>query len=208
MKLTGNTSRWLALGALVAASSCALTDSRFRPVTSSHQSHLGITVEAPGVDGWQVHEQRAADKWFMLFKKTTPGDAKRTRFVSLEATRFTELERKVFDRDVGLKNFVEYRLEQGRAQTSARLRELESEIVDETVKNIGTVRGSIMWEERNNPHFPSAVLRLENTSYFFFHPVNPNVLIIVIASTRQPINSERLSPTPMAETFIADMRFY
>lgn len=207
MKLTRNISRWLALSTLIAVSSCALTDSRFRSVTSSHQSHLGITVEAPGVDGWKMHEQRAADKWFVLFKKTAPGDAERTQFVSLEATRFTELEKKVFDRDVGLRNFVEYRLEEGRAQTSVRLRELESEIVDETVKNIVTVRGSIMWEERNNPHFPSAVLRLENTSYFFFHPRDPNILVTVIASTRQPIKSERLSPTPLAETFIAGMRF-
>jgi hypothetical protein len=199
---------WAAAVTLVVTSSCTLSDPRFQPVTAAQQSHLGVSVQAPGIDGWQVHEEREANKWFVLFKTTDPGDSKRTQYVALRAARFTPTEKKVFERDVGLQKFAEGMLKDGRAHTDKRFRELDSEIVPETVHGIKSIRGVMVWEERNNPHFPGAVLRMDNSYYFFFEPMNTRVMLIVHASTREPIDDIRLSADPLARSFIESMMFY
>lgn len=195
-------------GILILASSCTLSDPRFQPVTATRQTHLGVSVEAPELEGWQIHEERSADKWFVMFKTTDPGNSMRTQYVALRAARFTEAQKQEFERDVGLQKFAEGMLQDGWTHTDRRFRELESEIVPDTVRDMETVRGAMVWEERNNPHFPGAVLRVDNAYYFFLDPASSRVMLIVHASTREPVGDVRLSADPLARSFIESMDFY
>lgn len=207
MKLVQKMLVCAAAGILVLASSCTLPDPRFKPVTAPRQSHLGVSVEAPGVDGWQIHEERGADKWFVLFKTTDPANSMRTQYVALRAARFTPSEKEQFERDIGLQKFAEGMLKNSWASTDKRFRELGSEIVPETVRDMKSVRGAMVWEEHNNPHFPGTVLRMDNSYYFFLHPVNSQVMLAVHASTREPSDDIRLSAQSLAKTFIDSMSF-
>lgn len=195
------------MGILLVTAACTLSDPRFQPVTSPHLAHLGINVEAPGVQDWNVHEQRSEDKWFVLFKKTEPDDPSHTQIVSLEANRFTRLEKKMFDRDTSMRQFLEYRIEQGRAQSSERIRQLESDVTSDAVGDMEVARGSALWQERDNVHFPGVVLMMNDVYYFFAHPEDPLVLILVHASTREPAEEQRLSVDSLAERFMEAIQF-
>lgn len=200
----------LLLGLLIAGllSGCAATDPRFQPVTSARLAYLGVRVQAPGVSGWTVHEERRADSWFVIFKTTDPGNPMRTRFVSLQAGRLTPAEKEQFVREGGLQAFATLKLGHGRSTTSSRFKVLESDFVPDRVNGIDAIRGKRIVDEHDNPHFRGTVLRTNNTYYFLLHPGSGRVLVAVHASTREPRNDVRLTSAPLADSFIKDMSFY
>lgn len=69
------------------AASIAAKGLEFTPLQDLHSSHLGITVEAPGIEGWLVSEVRYKAGWRIMYRHEDKDDPSRTSAVFLKADR-------------------------------------------------------------------------------------------------------------------------
>lgn len=186
---------------------CATTGVDFVPVRDLHSSHLGISLEAPGSEGWLVSEKRYEAGWRIMYRHEDPNDRSRTRVVFVKADHYEaggfvlahgslqELGRSVFNET-----------REGSARDN-RFQEKWAEVARDDTHGAEAYRIRIAWEERRNPHYPNAVLVLEVVQFLLLHPQDPDEIVSVAISTRRRLEQEALSADVLASSFLRSMRF-
>lgn len=185
--------------------SLAARDPPFVPVRDPHASYLGIAIDAPGTDGWIVAEKREKTRWRVMYQHADPADASRTSAVFLKCERFKTGQ---FVRELGgLERLAQTSFDEGRQGNDPRLTEKLAELERDSVQGADAWRMRLVYEERDNPEFPGAVLLLEVVELFFLHPGNPDEIISVTASTRYRVGQKALSAGALLAPFTGAMRF-
>src|SRR6185295_17413720 len=72
----------------MSCSGCASGGVYFDSVREARSSHLGIAVEAPGIQHWVVGEKKYDAGWRIMYKYENAAEPTRTRFVILKADRY------------------------------------------------------------------------------------------------------------------------
>ena len=186
------------------AAICAAAGSDLAPVTDLHPSHLGITIEAPGSDGWFVSEERFKKGWRVLYRHEDSADSSRTSGVFLKADQYGKGK---FAREHGsLEQLAQTVLNETRMGGDPRFVEKWAELVRDDIQGAEAWRIRIAWEERRNPYFPNAVLLMEVAQVLMLHPQDPDRIISIAASTRYKLEQEKLSADALAASFVGAMK--
>ena len=61
--------------------------------------------------------------------------------------------------------------------------------------------------ERNNPYHPGVVMLMEVTQVLMLHPLDPDKIISIVATTRRKLEHEPLSADALSSSFVGAMRF-
>lgn len=188
------------------AASCASTGVEFVPIRDLHPSYLGITVEAPGSEGWLVSEKRYKAGWRIMLRHEDHDDRSRTRIVFVKADRY---DAGGFVRAHGsLQELARFVFKETRDSSGKeRFQEKWAELVRDDIHGAEAYRIRIAWDERRNPHYPDAVLVLEVVQLLRLHPQDPDEIVSVAASTRRRLEQEPLSADALASSFFRSMRF-
>lgn len=186
------------------ATSAAARDSEPTAVQDLHPSHLGITVEAPGTEGWLVAEERSKKGWQLLYRHADSADESRTSGVLLKSDQFGK--GKFARREGSLEQLAQKVLRETRTPDNAQYLEKWAEVKRADVHGVEAWRLRIAWEERNNPHHAGAVLLMEVSQLLMLHPLDPDRVISVVASTRRKVEQEALSADALLDSFVGAMR--
>lgn len=177
----------------------------FTPVQDLHPSHLGITVEAPGSEGWLVAEERYKAGWRLLYRHAAKDDPSRTSGVFLKSDQYKTGR---FARDNGsLEQLAHTVLKETRTPDNNQYTEKWAEVARADVHGVEAWRMRIAWEERRNPNYPDAVLLMEVVQVLMLHPQDPDKIISIAATTRRRLEQEPLSGDELAASFVGSMRF-
>jgi hypothetical protein len=177
----------------------------FVPVRETHLSHLGITVTAPGTEGWVVAEQRYKKGWRILYRIAESTEESRTRGVSLKSDKYKPGK---FAKEHGsLEALAQSVLKETRTPDNNKFTEKWAEVARADVHGVEAWRMRIAWEERNNPSFPGAVFLMEVVQTLMMHPRDPDQVISISATTRRRLEQEPLSADEVSAAFVGAMRF-
>src|SRR5262245_52053424 len=157
----------------------------FVPVTQTHASYLGITVTAPGTEGWVVAEQRYKEGWRILYRMAESTEESRTRGVFLKSDQYKP--GKFAKKEGSLEALARRVLKETRTPDNKNFTEKWAEVKRADVHGVEAWRMRIAWEERHNPHFPDAVFLMEVVQTLMLHPRNPDQVISIQATTRRRI---------------------
>lgn len=187
------------------AVSGAATGPKFVPVTETHSSYLGITVTAPGTEGWVVAEKRYKKGWRIFYRNAKSTDESRTRGVFLKSDQYKPGK---FAKEHGsLEALARTVLKETRTPDNNKFTEKWAEVARADVHGVEAWRIRIAWEERKNPHFPGAVFLMEVVQTLMLHPQDPDQVISIQASTRRRIEQEPLSADEFSAAFVGALRF-
>ena len=187
------------------AMSGAATGPEFVPVTETHPSYLGITVTAPGTEGWVVAEKRYKKGWRIFYRNAKSTDESRTRGVFLKSDQYKPGK---FAKEHGsLEALARTVLKETRTPDNNKFTEKWAEVARAAVHGVEAWRIRIAWEERNNPNFPGAVFLMEVVQTLMLHPLDPDRVISIQASTRRRIEQEPLSADEFSAAFVGAFRF-
>ena len=198
--------RWPAamLLATLAMSGAALSQ-EFGPVTKTHSSYLGITVTAPGTEGWVVAEQRYKKGWRILYRIAESTEESRTRGVFLKSDQYKPGK---FAKEHGsLEALARKVLKETRTPDNDKFTEKWAEVARADVHGVEAWRMRIAWEERNNPNFPGAVFLMEVVQTLMLHPRDSDRVISIQATTRRRVEQEPLSADEFSATFVGALQF-
>lgn len=197
---------FLLLAALAAlAASGTANAQQFNPVTDTHPSHLGITLEAPGTDGWVVAEDRFKKGWRVLYRLAESTDESRTTGVMLMADQYKP--GKFAKQHGSLEQLAQKVLSETRTPDNNQFTEKWAEVARADVHGVEAWRLRVAWEERNNPSFPGVVFLMEVVQVLMLHPQDPDRMISVASSTRRRLDQESLSADEFSAKFVGAMRF-
>ena len=183
----------------------AATGPEFVPVTETHRSYLGITVTAPGTEGWVVAEARYKKGWRIFYRIAESTEESRTRGVLLKSDQYKPGK---FAKEHGsLETLARTVLKETRTPDNKQFTEKWAEVARVDVQGVEAWRMRIAWEERNNPNFPGAVLLMEVVQTLMLHPRNPDQVISIQASTRRRIDQEPMSADELSATFVGALQF-
>jgi hypothetical protein len=187
------------------AMSGAATGQEWIPVTETHPSHLGITVTAPGTEGWVVAEERTKKGWRILYRNAKSTEESRTRGVFLKSDQYKPGK---FAKEHGsLEALAQTVFKETRTPGDNKFTEKWAEVARADGHGFEALRIRIAWEERNNPNFPGAVFLMENVQTLMLHPRDPDRVISIVASTRRRIEQEPLSADEFSAAFVGALQF-
>lgn len=187
------------------ATSVAAKGPEFTPVQDLHPSYLGITVEAPGSEGWLVAEERYKAGWRLMYRHEDKDDPSRTSGVFLKSDQYKKGR---FARDNGsLEQLAQTVLKETRTPDNNQYTEKRAEVARADVHGVEAWRMRIAWEERHNLNYPDAVLLMEVVQVLMLHPQDPDKIISIAVSTRYRLEQEPLSADALAASFVGSMRF-
>ncbi len=173
------------------------------PVTELHPSHLGIAIEAPGVEDWLLTEQRDEEWWRITYR--TWGDDDSTSVVTFKTDRYPT---GGFAREhVNLKQLARTVLAASRSPDNIFFKEKSAGLKREVMHGVEACHIRIVVEERNNPRFKGTALILEKSRLLMLHPRNPDQLISVAVDTRYRLERERESADELLSDFMEAMQF-
>ncbi|MFZ2506913.1 MAG: hypothetical protein WAW79_00375 [Steroidobacteraceae bacterium] len=173
------------------------------PVTELHPSHLGITIEAPGIEDWLVTEKRGKEGWHIWYR--TWGDDDSTSVVTFRTDRYPA---GGFAREHGsLGELARSVLAASRSPDNIFFREKSAELKRRDMYGVEAHHIRIVVEERNNRQFPGTALILEKSQLLMLHPHNPDQLISVSADTRYRLERDRENADELLSDFMETMEF-
>jgi hypothetical protein len=173
------------------------------PVTELHPSHLGITIEAPGIEQWLITEKREKEGWHIRYR--TWGDDDSTSVVTLRSDRYPA---GGFAREHGnLGELAGTVLVESRSPDNIFFREISAELQRRDMHGVEAQHIRIVVEERNNRRFPGTALILEKSQLLMLHPHNPDQLISVSVDTRYRLERERESADELLSDLMETMEF-
>ena len=185
--------------------SAAAKGPEFIPVQDLHPSHLGITIEAPGSEGWLVAEERYKAGWRVMYRHEDKDDPSRTSGVFLKSDQYKKGR---FSQDNGsLEQLAHTVLKETRTPDNNQYTEKWAELARADVHGVEAWSMRIAWEERHNPNYPDAVLLMEVTQVLMLHPQDPDKIISIAMSTRRRLEQEPLSADALADSFVGALRF-
>jgi len=187
------------------AVSGAATGPEFVPVTETHSSYLGITVTAPGTEGWVVAEERYKRGWRIFYRNAQSTEESRTSGVFLKSDQYKPGK---FAKEHGsLEALARTVFKETRTPDNNQFTEKWAEVARADVQGVEAWRIRIAWEERKNMNFPGAVFLMEVVQTLMLHPHDPDRVISIQASTRRRIEQEPLSADDFSAAFVGALRF-
>ena len=192
------------LSAALALSGVA-TGQETSPVTEPQASHLGITVQAPGTEGWVVAEQQYKKGWRIMYRKAESTDESRTTGVFLKADQFKP--GKFAREHTSLEALAQTVLRETRTPDNQQFTEKWAEVARADVHGVEAWRMRIAWEERNNPNFPGVEFLMEVVQVLMLHPKDQDRIISIASSTRRRLDQEPLSADEFSAKFVGALAF-
>ncbi len=181
------------------------TGQDFTPVKEPQLSYLGITVQAPGTEGWVVAEQRYEKGWRVMYRIAESTDESRTSGVFLKADQY---EPGKFAREyTNLEVLAQTVLRETRTPNNSQFTEKWAEIARADVHGTEAWRMRIAWEERNNTNFPGVEFQMEVVQVLMAHPRDPDRILSIACSTRRRLDQEPFSADELAAKFVGGMTF-
>ena len=177
----------------------------FVPVTETHASYLGITVTAPGREGWVVAEERTKKGWRIMYRNAESTEESRTRGVFLKSDQYKP--GKFAKEHASLEALAKSVLKETSTPHDKNFTLKWAEIARADVHGVEAWRMRIAWEERNNPHFPGAVFLMEVVQTLMLHPRDPDRIISIMASTPRRVEQDPLSADEFSDTFVGALQF-
>jgi hypothetical protein len=199
-----NLSRACFLWAALALSGVA-TGQEFAPVKEPQLSYLGITVQAPGTEGWVVAEQQYRKGWRVMYRIAESTEESRTSGVFLKADQYKP--GKFAKEFTSLEALAQRVLRETRTPDNPQFTEKWAEVARADVHGTEAWRMRIAWEERNNPNFPGAEFLMEVVQVLMAHPQDPDRVLSIAATTRRRLDQEPLSADELAARFVGAMTF-
>ena len=181
------------------------TGQEFAPVKEAQLSHLGITVQAPGTEGWVVAEQQYQQGWRVMYRIAENTDKSRTSGVFLKADQYEP--GKFAGEFTSLKALAQKVLSETRTPDNPQFTEKWAEVARADVHGTEAWRMRIAWEERNNPNFPGVEFLMEVVQVLMAHPQDPDRILSIAASTRRRLDQEPLSADELSARFVGAMTF-
>jgi len=181
------------------------TGQEFFPVKETHASYLGITVTAPGTEGWVVAEQRYKAGWRLAYRNAESTAESRTHAVFLKSDQYKP--GKFAKKNGSLEALAQTVLKETSKHDAKNFTTKWAEIARADVQGLEAWRLRFAWEERNNPNFPGAVFLMEIVQTLMLHPHNPDQIISIQASTRRRIEQEPMDADAFSEAFVGALQF-
>ena len=175
------------------------------PVTEPQASHLGITVQAPGREGWVVAEQQYKKGWRIMYRKAESTDKSRTIGVFLKADQFKP--GRFAAQHTSLEALAQTVLRETRTPDNQQFTEKWAEVARADVHGVEAWRMRIAWEERNNPNFPGVEFLTEVVQVLMLHPKDQDRIISIASSTRRRLDQELLSADEISAKFVGALTF-
>ena len=177
----------------------------FVPVQETQASHLGITVQAPGTEGWLVAEQQYKKGWRIMYRNAESTDQSRTSGVFLKADQFKP--GKFAREHTSLEALAQTVLRETRTPDNQQFTEKWFEMARADVHGVEAWRMRIAWEERNNPNFPGVEFLMEVVQVLMLHPQDPDRIVSIASTTRRRLDQEPLSADDFSAKFVGAMTF-
>jgi len=195
----------LGIALALMAATVAARGPEFVPVQDPQSSHLGITIDAPGTDGWTVAEERYKAGWRIMYRHADAGDSSRTIAVFLKSDQFKPGK---FAKGHGsLEQLAQVAFKEARAGEDPRFTETVAELNRADTHDVEAWHSRVVFEERDNQYHPGAVLVMEVVQLLMLAPQNPDKILSIWVSTRYKQGQEPLDANALMDALIGTMRF-